>query len=425
MQDSKNRSTVQVLEDFHTELGRHFRALHEERKLLSPAAPVFALEHGLGDADLNLLKNAVRSAVRQGFGATFRQWWLPFVVYAAESGYEYAGGEYWQTFEESTPWWREYGDRDRIRGWFQVFAVEYGGAVPQGAFAAYYTIIAWPITHAVLPVYLQRNLAHLLFDFRTGLTAQLLQDPDALGARLASRTGSYTERFRLFCQNTALLGKISVALLSGEDEESPYLLRPTLRRLVDGLSKERDSRQWLEAARRSAAQLRTRTRGFVPGPAAARRDRRGPTACPTRLTRVSFSAAAGSGWLAYAELPDLSSLLLRLPHLAGDLRSRRPQRRRCRAGFPPERPVALSRLRSAPCALAPPGRAVHQPGTRDGSGQPPDGRPVRHEPRPGLAIPSTGAGPGGRGQGQDHAPWILVHPGDGRQGRHLRIPACD
>ena len=323
MQDSKNRSTLQVLEDFHTELGRHFRALHEERKLLSPAAPVFALEHGLGDADLDLLKNAVRSAVRQGFGATFRQWWLPFVVYAAESGYEYAGGEYWQTFEESTPWWREYGDRDRIRGWFQVFAVGYGGAVPQGAFAAYYTIIAWPITHAVLPVYLQRNLARLLFDFRTGLTAQLLQDPDALGARLASRAGSYTERFRLFCQNTALLGKISVALLSGEDDESPYLLRPTLRRLVDGLSKERDSRQWLEAARRSAAQLRTRTRGFVrdqrPSPRPPRPDRLPNPTDPRLILR-----RRGDGWLAYAELPDLSSLVMRLPHLAGDLRSRRP-----------------------------------------------------------------------------------------------------
>ena len=119
MQDAKNRRTVQVLEDFHTGLSCHFRALHEERSLLSPAAPVFALEHDLGDADLDLLKNAVRDAVRQGFGATFRQWWLPFVVYAAESGYEYAGGEYWQTFEESTPWWREYGDRDRIREWFQ------------------------------------------------------------------------------------------------------------------------------------------------------------------------------------------------------------------------------------------------------------------------------------------------------------------
>ncbi len=322
MQDSKGRSTVRVLEDLHSELGRHFRALHEERKLLSPAGPVFALEHGLSDADLDLLKNAVRSAVRQGFGAAFRQWWLPFVVYAAESGYEYAGGEYWHTFEDSTPWWHEYGDRDRIRGWFQVFAVDYGGAVPQGAFAEYYTIIAWPITHAVLPVYLQRNLARLLFDFRTGLTAQLLQDPDALGTRLASRTGSYTERFRLFCQNTALLGKISVALLSGEDDESPYLLRPTLRRLVDGLSKERDSRQWLEAARRSAAQLRTRTRGFVrdqqPSPRPPQPERLPSPTDPRLILR-----RRRDGWQAYAELPDLSSLVIRLPHLAGDLRSRR------------------------------------------------------------------------------------------------------
>src|SRR5271154_3294204 len=109
MQDSKNRSTVQVLEDLHTELGSHFSALYAQRKLLTPAAPVFALEHGLSEGDLGLLKNAVRSAVRQGFGAAFRQWWRPFVIYAAESGYEYEGGEYWQTFEESTPWWREHG----------------------------------------------------------------------------------------------------------------------------------------------------------------------------------------------------------------------------------------------------------------------------------------------------------------------------
>jgi hypothetical protein len=320
MQDSSNRSTVQVLEDLHTELGSHFSSLHAQRDRLTPAAPVFALEHGISEADLGLLKDTVRSAVRQGFGAAFRRYWLPFVIYAAESGYEYAGGEYWLTFEESTPWWREHGDRYLIRQWFQRFADRYGGAVPQGAFADYYTIIAWPITHAVLPVYLQRNLAHLLFDFRTGLTAQLLHDPDALGARLASRTGSYTERFRLFCQNTALLGKISVALLSGEDDDSPYLLRPTLRRLVDGLSREQDSRRWLEAARRSAAHLRTRTHGFA-------RDQR-PSPRPPRTQRLPSPTdprlslrRRGDEWLAFAELPDLSPLLTRMPQLAGDLRN--------------------------------------------------------------------------------------------------------
>src|SRR5262249_38688850 len=159
--------------------------------------------------ELEILKKTVRSAVRQGFGASVRRWWLPFVVYAAESGYDYAGDEYWQTFVKSTPWWHEYGDRNRIRDWFKKFAVEYGGAVPRGAFAENFRIIAWPITHAVLPADLQRHLAHLLFEFRTGLTTKLLQDPDALGTRLAARSGSYTERFRLFCQNTTLLGHVA------------------------------------------------------------------------------------------------------------------------------------------------------------------------------------------------------------------------
>ena len=294
MQDPKGRSTVQVLEDFHTDLGRHFRALHEERKLLSPAAPVFALEHGLGDADLDLLKNAVRSAVRQGFGATFRQWWLPFVVYAAESGYEYAGGEYWQTFEESTPWWHEYGDRDRIRGWFQVFAVDYGGAVPQGAFAEYFTIIAWPITHAVLPVYLQRNLARLLFDFRTGLTAQLLQDPDALW-----------ERAWLLAPALTPSGSGCSARTRPCSARSPWLCCP-VRTTNRRTSCARHSAGWLTGCPRSATHGSgwrrpagrrpsfARVRAASSGTSGRRRDRRGPSACPARLTRVSFSAAGAT-----------------------------------------------------------------------------------------------------------------------------------
>jgi hypothetical protein len=203
------------------------------------------------------LETAVRSAVVQGFGASFSQCWLPFVVYAAESGYGYVGDEYWPTFEGSTPGWRSNGDRNRIRGWFRKFAADYGGVVPKGAFADSFPIIAWPITHAVLPIYLQRNLAQLLFEFRTGLTTDLLRNPDALGARLASRAGSYTERFRVFCENTTLLGQVAAALLSGDDHESPYLLRSTLGRLVDGLSKERQSRLWLASARQSASRVRS------------------------------------------------------------------------------------------------------------------------------------------------------------------------
>jgi hypothetical protein len=312
--------TAEILEYFHGKLNIHFRRLHQARQQLEPTAPVFALEHDLGGTDLELLKTAVRAAVVQGFGPRFRQWWLPFVAYAAESGYDYVGDEYWPSFEAGTPGWRAYGDRQRIKAWFIKFAEEYGGAVPVGSFAEYFTIISWPITHAVLPVYLQRQLAELLYGFRAALTTGLLSNPAALGVKLASWSSRYTERFRIFCENTALLGQVAAALLAGDDEESPYLVRSTLDRIVDSLSSERQSRLWLRDAKQTAS--RVRTSGFRPpgpGGTSLRQKERLPSATDPKL----FLRREDGGWRAYAELPDLTSLLGRLPHLYNELRTSR------------------------------------------------------------------------------------------------------
>lgn len=318
MQEVSRGGTVELLEYLHRKLDAHFLCLRDRRQQLEPASPVFALEHDLSETDLELLETTVRSAVAQGFGTRFRQWWLPFVVYAAESGYDYVGDEYWPTFEGSTPGWRTYGDRDRIRGWFRKFAADYGGIVPKGAFADNFPIIAWPITHAVLPTYLQRNLAHLLFEFSAGFTTDLLHDPEALGARLAARAGSYTERFRVFCENTTLLGQVAAALLSGDDHESPYLVRSTLVRLVDGLSRERQSRLWLASARHSAS--RVRSSGFrveAKRTSSSPRSERLPAATDPKLL-LRFQEG---GWRAYAQLPNLSALHGRLPHVYDELRT--------------------------------------------------------------------------------------------------------
>ena len=192
--------------------------------------------------------------------------------------------------------------------------------MPTGAFAEYFTIICWPITHAVLPTFLQRQLAELLYFFRTGLTADLLNDPAALGAKLASRSSGYTERFRIFCENTALLGQVAAALLSGDDEESPYLVRSTLDRLVDSLSSERQSRLWLNRAKQTASHVRTsgfRARGIGTNPPPPGEHL--PAATDPKL----FLRRDGGGWQAYAELPDLASLQGRLPHLYDELRTSR------------------------------------------------------------------------------------------------------
>lgn len=312
---------VDRLRQLQEYLALHFRKLHEQRGAMDGSAPVFALEHDLASSDLDDLKAAVRVVVALGFDQKhWRVNWLPFVVYAAELGFAYVGEEFWLTFESSTPRWNIYGDRARLRMWFQRFGKEYGGAIPVGAFAKNFSIIAWPITHAVLPRYLQRNLAHLLFEFRMGLTTDLLRQPEELGKHLAARAWDYTERFRLFCEQTSLLGHVAAALLSGDDEGSPYLLHATLLRLVEGLEQESQAKYWLQGARHAASQVRAR--GFQPGARLG-----GGTATSSRLptpTDPRLVLRAGEqGWRLYAELPDLSSLSRRLPHIYEELRTKR------------------------------------------------------------------------------------------------------
>lgn len=311
MADVESSNAVELLRYFHKTLGARFADLRDYRDSSTKHhSPVFALEHNLESGDLDLLKDAVRAAVRAGLGARHRAWWLPFVVYAAESGYDYVGDEYWHTFEQSTPGWR-CEQRHWIKKWFQKFAEEYGGAVPIGAFASVFTIIAWPITHAVLPIYLQRNLAQLLFEFSGALTSELLNDPDALGIRLAWRASNYnyTERFRVFCENTALVGQVAAALLSGDNEPTPYLTGLTLARIVEGLSGEQQARHWLKSARVSASRVRGFRLGKLAGAAGANTKRLPRATDPRLVLRYD------SEWNAFAELPDLTVLGAGLPEV--------------------------------------------------------------------------------------------------------------
>lgn len=312
--------TKEVLRYLHGKLHSEFSALRDERAKLKPVSPVFALEHDLSEADLELLKGAVRSGIRQYYLIYFQTTWLPFVVYAAEMGYGYVGDEYWTTFSSETPRWTDH-ERSTIRDWFLRFHDRYGGARPVGAWASHFTIICWPITHAVLPVYLQRQLAELLYDFRTGLTSALLNDPDELGVRLAARAGLYSDRFRNFCQNTRLVGQVAAALLSGDEQESPYLVKSTLDRLVNGLSHERQARHWLTSARQAAN--RVRASGFSPRPSSGIRASSSVERLPRATDPRFFLRLLDRTWHAYAELPDMTALSERLPHVYDELRTHR------------------------------------------------------------------------------------------------------
>lgn len=315
-------TTTETLEFFHDLLDAHFRAIHGRRQQLDPPAPVFALEHGLTVDEVGHLEEAVRAAYREGgLARTSNRLWLPFAVHAAEVGYIYDGVEFWPIYAKSTPSWidSEY-ERDRVRDWLRRFSQEYGGAIPKGAWAQTFRKIAWPITHAVLPRYLQVQLARMLSDYRTAWPS-LLDDPEEFGIRLHSWSWHYSDRLEKFCQNTALVGHVAVALLlSGDDDESVYIESATLDRLVESLNSERQSRRWLKDARHSANTVRTthfRPSAVTSGHAS--QQKRLPAATDPKLQLRREQGV----WKAYAVLPDLKPLQYTLPTVYDALRRSR------------------------------------------------------------------------------------------------------
>ena len=308
-----------VLEALSDRLSLHFAELRATRTIRAGAGrPVFILEHGLDSSELETLRSNVRAVLEKG--PPSRKWALALLVYAAEVGYRYEGEEYWQTFEATTPGWTRHGDRRWLRERFKEFASAFGGAQPQGAWAGQFTNICWPITHAVLPTDLQLHLARLLYEYRHYQTANLLANPEELGVKLAARAVRSSARFRVFCQNTALLGQVASALLV-DAGETPLLLASTLRRIVADLSAERSARRWLADARTSAAKVQLRgLASHIPqtAPAFGRSDVRDPEVRLVAPPKFGLQRNA-AGWQLLVEPPDFAPLISRFPELESAL----------------------------------------------------------------------------------------------------------
>ena len=197
--------------------------------------------------DLRHVNGLLRQNHKAGLSAS--PYWLLWTVYASEAGYEYKGEEYWPSFEEQTPNW-QYHDRPKIKNWFRRFQRYFNGVEPSGPWAEHFSIIAWPITHALLPRYLQRQFARLLYDLRFRLARASL-DAASIGRLLAGHASHTSTRLQAFLEQEALTGQIAAGLLRGESEGANDLIHPpTLSRIVADLERVRSSREWLNDTRR-------------------------------------------------------------------------------------------------------------------------------------------------------------------------------
>ncbi len=234
------------LDAWQARLHEHFSALAHIRE--SSGFPIFALEHGLTDTELEEISAQLHSRLQAGLGLSSH--WLLWVTYAAERGYDYSGDEYWRSFEEHTPGW-ELGDRDKLSGWFKRFQQAYNGVTPSGPWAEHFRIISWPITHAVLPLYLQRHFAKALYDLRYSLARLDSIEPAVIGRMIAANSFHNSRRFDEFLQQEELAGRIVLALLQKDLRKGEEPLLPaTLQRIVADLEQVRYARGWLKETSR-------------------------------------------------------------------------------------------------------------------------------------------------------------------------------
>lgn len=333
------------LRNLNQQLAEHFEALACDRKDI----PVFALEHGLSQAELLALQNTLRAHIKVSSPARVHQ--LVWVVYAAEIGYGYAGNEYWQTFEEKTPGWTLNGKRDWIRDAFVNFQSKFSGAVPSGPWADHFSIISWPITHAILPRDLQQQLARILYDLRHAFSAELFEEPQRLGDFIAARSWNTSARFQNLVQAPALVGQIAAALLLQGKDGFKTLLHPmALKRIGDDVDRKRRGREWLRSARQSAEE-RAKIRGLTIGRSTTTQHCRDEAREEVERLgiepRLMLRPIEGSRWEVSLEIPDLSHLLFRFPQMREILTESR-----CSVAGAAGRPLARGRCLHGPQRVA-------------------------------------------------------------------------
>ena len=124
------------LERWQEKLDLHFRELAGKREGFG--LPLFAIEHGLTDDELEQVGELLREHLSER--KRLETYWLLWVVYATEIGYHYTGDEYWQSFQEQTPGWESH-HRYALRRWFGKFQQTYHGFEPSGLWAEHFTSI--------------------------------------------------------------------------------------------------------------------------------------------------------------------------------------------------------------------------------------------------------------------------------------------
>lgn len=296
-----------MLSETAAKLQDQFAALHAARK--DSGHPVYALEHGLEKDELTEVRGQLTADLTQS-RTLRREHWLLWLAVAAEVGYDYDGNEYWISFAQQIRHWSWYGSRDQIRTWFRRFESEFGGYRPEGRWAEHFSIIAWPIAHAILPKDLQHQFARHLNELKYELARAAHLSSSEIGDLLHSHDSGGSSRFRNLLQHGELTSRLLLAMRDEDvDDASSTIYRPTLARIVNDLEQNRVARAWLRDARSVLREARFQPRGGLQDnsrphtPAAIDAIKR------TKSVKLLARRSAAGSWALGIWLPDLNAML--------------------------------------------------------------------------------------------------------------------
>jgi hypothetical protein len=294
--------------ELQTRLSQQYASLRDLRTIENYS--VYAIEHGLTAEELVAAQALLNTQLETAMRADSAHW-LVWIAAAAEVGYGYDGTEYWDSFVAAFPPWQQHGDRNQIRKWYLRFASEFRGLTPSGLWARQFPIIAWPITQAVLPRYLQRHFAEHLYQLRHALVRTGELTLDEIGDLLSERYYGGSSRFEGFLQQKALTARILMAMgLEDVADNVAPIERATLDRLVRDFDKLGGTGARLREARRvlrDARFINSSKTGFVP--TARNQEQSAADAERAEKPRLVAHPVGEHAWSLSLALPDLATPL--------------------------------------------------------------------------------------------------------------------
>ena len=223
----------------------------------SRTGPVFFIEHGLSAQDSRQLLDSVSQAAR--FRPIQSSWWreypLPLLVTATEVGYEYrgTGTDFWPNLESALKIDISPAARQHVRDLFRNYSEWYRGARPANTpWTANFSLIAWPVTHALVPLEFHRQLAAALANLRS--SAHSLDDEN-LHIAVRGAAGRTSARFHTFLEDASLAVPVIRALLG---EGNGEISQDSIDRIGKDLASDSDAHRSIKIAKQIQQRLRSR-----------------------------------------------------------------------------------------------------------------------------------------------------------------------